>query len=84
MLHARLHLISADPRVLGGCVDYIEGEVRPAVQSQPGSLGLSGWPVRNSTPRYSNRSGRRTKRWRRASSQQRLYAGNWPGGPGDR
>ena len=41
MLHARLDLITADPLVLGGCIKYIEGEVRPAVESQPGSLGLS-------------------------------------------
>ncbi len=41
MLHARLDLITADPLVLGGCINYIEGEVRPAVESQPGSLGLS-------------------------------------------
>ena len=41
MLHTRLDLITADPLVLGGCIKYIEGEVRPAVESQPGSLGLS-------------------------------------------
>lgn len=41
MLHARLDLITADPRVLGGCIKYIESEVRPAVESQPGSRGLS-------------------------------------------
>ena len=41
MLHARLDLITADPVALGGCVTYIEREVRPAAESQPGSLGLS-------------------------------------------
>ncbi|HUK69296.1 MAG TPA: antibiotic biosynthesis monooxygenase [Streptosporangiaceae bacterium] len=41
MLHARVDLITADPLVLGGCLKYIESEVRPAVESQPGSLGLS-------------------------------------------
>jgi heme-degrading monooxygenase HmoA len=41
MLHARLDLITADPLVLGGCLKYIESEVRSAVESQPGSLGLS-------------------------------------------
>ena len=40
MLQARLDLITADPLVLGGCLKYIESEVRPAVESQPGSLGL--------------------------------------------
>ena len=84
MLHTRLDLITADPLVLGGCIKYIEGEVRPAVESLPGSLGLSCWPARNSALRYSNRSGRRSMRWRRASSRQCLSAGNWPGGPGDR
>ena len=41
MLQVGLDLITADPRVLGGCIKYIENEVRPAVESQPGSLGLS-------------------------------------------
>jgi hypothetical protein len=41
VLHARLDLITADPRVLGGCIKYIESEVRPAVESQPASRGLS-------------------------------------------
>ena len=41
MLHARLDLITADPLVLGECIQYIQSEVRPAVESQPGSLGLS-------------------------------------------
>ena len=41
MLHARLDLITADPLALGGCIAYIEREVRPAAESRPGSLGLS-------------------------------------------
>lgn len=41
MLHARLDLITADPLALGGCITYIESEVRPAAKRQPGSLGLS-------------------------------------------
>jgi quinol monooxygenase YgiN len=41
VLHARLDLITADPLALGGCITYIESEVRPAAESQPGSLGLS-------------------------------------------
>ena len=42
MLHAQLDLITtADPLALRGCINYIENEVRPVVESQPGSLGLS-------------------------------------------
>ncbi len=41
MLHARLDLVTADPAVLGVCIQYIQSEVRPATESQPGSLGLS-------------------------------------------
>jgi quinol monooxygenase YgiN len=41
VLHARLDLITADPVALGGCLTYIESEVRPAAESQPGSLGAS-------------------------------------------
>jgi quinol monooxygenase YgiN len=41
VLHARLDLIAADPPALGGCITYIESEIRPATESQPGSLGLS-------------------------------------------
>lgn len=41
MLHARLDLLTADPTALEGCIQYIQGEIRPAVESQPGSLGLS-------------------------------------------
>ena len=40
-LHLRLNLIAAGPHVLRECVKYIEGEVRPALESQPDSLGLS-------------------------------------------
>jgi hypothetical protein len=41
VLHARLDLLTADPNVLGECIQYIQGEMRPAAESQPGSLGLS-------------------------------------------
>jgi hypothetical protein len=40
MLHAYLDLITADPQTLSGCIDYIEHQARPMVESQPGSLGL--------------------------------------------
>ena len=42
MLYAHLDLITtADPRALRECISYIENQVRPEVESQPGSLGLS-------------------------------------------
>jgi hypothetical protein len=41
MLHVQLNLITADPRLLGDSIKFIENEVRPSVESQPGSLGLS-------------------------------------------
>ena len=41
MLHLRLNLIAAGPPVLDECIRYIEGELRPALERQPGSLGLS-------------------------------------------
>lgn len=41
MMHVRVSLITADPRVLAGCLAYLEREVRPVAESQPGSLGLS-------------------------------------------
>ena len=41
MLHLRLNLIAVGPSGLDECITYIEGELRPAVESQPGSLGLS-------------------------------------------
>jgi heme-degrading monooxygenase HmoA len=41
MMHVRVTLITTGPRVLAGCVAYLEREVRPVVESQPGSLGLS-------------------------------------------
>ena len=41
MLHAHLDLITTDPPALRGCINYITNQVRPAVASQPGSLGLS-------------------------------------------
>jgi heme-degrading monooxygenase HmoA len=41
VLHVRVNVITADPVVLGECVTYIDSEVRPAADSQPGCLGLS-------------------------------------------
>ena len=41
MMHARVSQITADPPVLAGCLAYLEHEVRPVVESQHGSLGLS-------------------------------------------
>ena len=41
MMHIRFSLITADPRVLAGCIGYLEGEARPVLESQSGSLGLS-------------------------------------------
>jgi hypothetical protein len=41
VLHVRLNLITADPRLLSDSVKFIENEVRPEVESQPGSLGLT-------------------------------------------
>jgi hypothetical protein len=41
MLHVRFNFITADPLRLGDSVKFIESEVRPQVDSQPGSLGTS-------------------------------------------
>ncbi|MGH3299952.1 MAG: hypothetical protein ACRDP7_50020 [Trebonia sp.] len=41
MMHVRFSLIAAPPRVLAGCLGFLEGEARPVLQSQRGSLGLS-------------------------------------------
>ena len=41
MMHVRVSLITADPPVLAGCLEYLQGKVRPVVESWPGSLGLS-------------------------------------------
>jgi hypothetical protein len=41
MMHVRVSLITADPPVLAGCLEYRQGEVRPVVENRPGSLGLS-------------------------------------------
>jgi heme-degrading monooxygenase HmoA len=41
MMHVRFSLITADPRVLAGCLGFLEGEARPVLESQHGSLGLS-------------------------------------------
>jgi hypothetical protein len=41
MMHVRFSLITADPQVVSGCIQYIEDEVRPVMESQRDSLGLS-------------------------------------------
>lgn len=41
MLHVRFNLITADPARLGDSVQFIESEVRPQVEGQPGSLGTA-------------------------------------------
>jgi hypothetical protein len=41
MLHVRHNLITADPALLSDSVKFMENEVRPAVEGQPGNLGLS-------------------------------------------
>jgi heme-degrading monooxygenase HmoA len=41
MMHVRFSLITADPRVLAGCLGFLQGEGRPVLESQHGSLGLS-------------------------------------------
>lgn len=41
MLHVRFNFLTADPHRLGDSVKFIESEVRPQVDSQPGSLGTS-------------------------------------------
>src|SRR6202041_1380577 len=41
MLHARHNLITADPSQLSDSVKFIENEVRPDVENQPGNLGLA-------------------------------------------
>ncbi len=40
-MHVRLNVMTADPVLLGDSIKYVEGEVRPVVESQPGNLGLS-------------------------------------------
>ena len=41
MLRVRLNVVTTDQPMPGEWVKYIESEVRPAVEGQPGSLGLS-------------------------------------------
>ncbi len=41
MLHVRLNLITADPIRLGDSVKFVENEVRPVVETQPGNLGMT-------------------------------------------
>ncbi len=41
MLQARLDLSTAGTPALAECLSYLDGQVRPVLQQQPGSLGLS-------------------------------------------
>src|ERR1700722_47473 len=41
MMHVRFSLVAADPRVLAGCLEYLQDEARPVLESQHGSLGLA-------------------------------------------
>ena len=41
MMHVRFSLVAADPPVLAGCIEYLEDEARPVLESQHGSLGLA-------------------------------------------
>jgi hypothetical protein len=41
MMHVWFSAISADPRVLAGCIGYLKDEARPVLESQHGSLGVS-------------------------------------------
>ena len=41
MLQARFNLITADPDRMAGTVGYIKSEIRPAVESLHGSMGMS-------------------------------------------
>jgi hypothetical protein len=41
VLAARLNRIAADAAALDECVTYIEREIRPELESRPGSLGIS-------------------------------------------
>ena len=41
MMHVRFSQITADPPILAGCLAYLEDEVRPVVERQHGSLGMS-------------------------------------------
>jgi len=41
MLHVRYNFMTADPARLAESIKFIESEVRPQVESQPGSLGLA-------------------------------------------
>jgi heme-degrading monooxygenase HmoA len=41
MLHVRFNFMTADPVRLADSIKFIESEVRPQVESQPGSLGIA-------------------------------------------
>jgi heme-degrading monooxygenase HmoA len=41
MLHVRFNFIAADPARLAESIKFIESEVRPQVESQPGNLGMA-------------------------------------------
>jgi hypothetical protein len=40
-MHVMFSQISADPRVLAGCIGYLKDEARPVLENQHGSLGVS-------------------------------------------
>jgi hypothetical protein len=44
VLHARLYLITADPLALGGCITYIENEVRGREPAKQPGLSLLASP----------------------------------------
>jgi quinol monooxygenase YgiN len=41
MMHVRFNLMTADPLLLGESIKYVEHEIRPKVEAQIGSLGMS-------------------------------------------
>ena len=88
MMHVRISLITAAPPVLAGCLAYLEGKVRPVVESQPGSLGLSLLAGQESGVggNASSRSGPRTStNWcGRPGGPRRWSAASWPGGSSGR
>lgn len=57
MLQAHLDLIIADPLAFRGCINYIANQVRPVIESQPGSdvievFGDSAVPQLAETPGF--------------------------------
>ena len=82
MMHVRFSQITADPRVLAGCLGYLEGEVRPVLESQHGSLGLSllaGACVAIVESFWATHDHELV--WASGETEA-PSAANWPGGPG--